>query len=403
MSMPPAGTASAGEEVMKAARASEERQARSIWLHAWHDPVANLRAFKPCVRLADLSGDSEHKLMVASADKKLKIYTGTTLLSENVLLDAPVSICSFYPDAKAVPRVPSVAVAAGPYVFIYRNLRPWYKFALPQGEVHADERSAWDTLHSGAEPLDAVRAKLAASRDNGVQLTSASQDLLAIEDETTAHAFVAEQRDRPLEMKTVCTCMEVLKKELEDDDAVSMLVVGTESGSVLILDPSGTSVLKAFQLPAAPVYMNVSGVKDIEYRIVCACRDGNVHSIKESGPSGVVIELESMPCGLARQDKNILVGCMSNVIHAFSLRGKKQYSIYLPGAISCMELLSLTKTRTAKALLVGMASGEVTNGRNQEGAVARAPASPVAPLSHPDPGAFRSPARLRSPADSAVQ
>ena len=108
-----------------------------------------------------------------------------------------------------------------------------------------------------------------------------------------------------------------------------------------------------------------------------------------------------MPCGLARQDKNILVGCMSNVIHAFSLRGKKQYSIYLPGAISCMELLSLTKTRTAKALLVGMASGEVTNGRNQEGAVA--PASPVAPLSHPDPGAFRSPARLRSPADSAVQ
>ena len=82
-------------------------------------------------------------------------------------------------------------------------------------------------------------------------------------------------------MKTVCTCMEVLKKELEDDDAISMLVVGTESGSVLILDPSGTSVLKAFQLPAAPLYMNVSGVKDIEYRIVCACRDGNVHSSRE--------------------------------------------------------------------------------------------------------------------------
>jgi Bardet-Biedl syndrome 1 protein len=92
---------------------------------------------------------------------------------------------------------------------------------------------------------------------------------------------------------------------------------------------------------------------------VCACRDGNVHSIKESGPSGIVIELESMPCGLVRIDKSILVGCMSNAVHSFSLRGKKQYSLYLPDPISCMELLQLSKTRTAKALIVGMASGEV--------------------------------------------
>ena len=63
---------------------------------------------------------------------------------------------------------------------------------------------------------------------------------------------------------------------------------------------------------ALAVHMAITGVKDIEYRIVCACRDGNVHTIKESGPSGVVIELESMPCGLVRLDKYILVGCMSN-------------------------------------------------------------------------------------------
>jgi hypothetical protein len=170
--------------------------------------------------------------------------------------------------------------------------------------------------------------------------------------------------------------------------------------------------------------MAITGVRDIEFRIVCACRDGNVHTIKESGPSGVVIELESMPCGLVRQDKHIVVGCMSNVvrdtrhptrhthpvaaspstpphappprlqpphlqpphlqpfykhwqqhharvpladrrappdpqIHAFTLRGKKAYSIYLPEAILCMELLALTRTRTAKAMLVGLTSGEV--------------------------------------------
>ena len=350
---------SAGEEVMKAARASEERQARSVWLHAWHDPVAGLKAFTPCVRMCDLAGDNESKLLVASSDRKLKIYTGTTLLSENVLLDAPVSICSFYPDAKASPRVPNVAVAAGPYVFIYRNLRPWYKFALPLNEVHADESAAWQALHAGDVTLDEAKGRLTTARDAGVQLTSTSQDLLAIEDEHALAGFVEEQRDRPLAAQTVCTCMETLRKELEEDDAVSMLVVGTENGHVLILDPAGTAVVKQWKLPSAPVYMAVSGVKDVEYRIVCACRDGNVHTIKESGPSGVVIELESMPCGLVRQEKHIIVGCMSNVVHSFSLRGKKAYSIYLPDPISCMELLAMNRTRTAKALLVGMRSGEV--------------------------------------------
>jgi len=192
-----------------------------------------------------------------------------------------------------------------------------------------------------------------------LRLTSTSQDLLAIEDEGAAVAFVEDQRERPLASQTVCTCMEVLRKDLEEDDAVSMLVVGTEAGQVLILDPAGTSVSKKWQLPSAPVYMAITGVRDIEFRIVCACRDGNVHTIKESGPSGVVIELESMPCGLVRQDKHILVGCMSSVIHAFTLRGKKAYSIYLPDPISCMELLALSKTRVAKAMLVGMSSGEI--------------------------------------------
>ena len=67
------------------------------------------------------------------------------------------------------------------------------------------------------------------------------------------------------------------------------------TGLVLILDPDGSKALKQWQLPSTPVYMAITGSKDIEYRIVCACRDGNVHTIKENGPSGIVIELESMP------------------------------------------------------------------------------------------------------------
>ena len=130
--------------------------------------------------------------------------------------------------------------------------------------------------------------------------------------------------------------METLKKDLEDDDAVSMLVVGTESGLVLILDQEGRTILKRWQLPAAPVHMSVTGVKDIEFRIICACRDGNVYTIKNGEVTGNVIELEAMPCALCRIDKSVLVGCMSNTVHAFHIKGKRQYSLYVPAPIACM-------------------------------------------------------------------
>lgn len=55
---------------------------------------------------------------------------GTSLVSEHALLDVPSALATFYTDLNK-PQTPSVAVAAGPYIFIYRNLRPYYKFTVP--------------------------------------------------------------------------------------------------------------------------------------------------------------------------------------------------------------------------------------------------------------------------------
>ena len=47
------------------------------------------------------------------------------------------------------PRVPSIAVAAGPYVFIYRQLRPYRKWACPPLEISQTENDIWRGLKSG--------------------------------------------------------------------------------------------------------------------------------------------------------------------------------------------------------------------------------------------------------------
>lgn len=43
------------------------------WLDAWSDPVAGVSAFSSCIHTCNLFGDGDWRLIVADADKKLKV------------------------------------------------------------------------------------------------------------------------------------------------------------------------------------------------------------------------------------------------------------------------------------------------------------------------------------------
>ena len=100
-------------------------------------------------------------------------------------------------------------------------------------------------------------------------------------------------------------------------------------------------------------------MSDVEYRIVCACRNGNVYTIKNHKLLGGPIELESAACALCIVDKSIVVACMDNSVHAFSVKGKKSFSLYMPERILCMSTLELTQKKNVRCLLVSLANGEV--------------------------------------------
>ena len=59
---------------------------------------------------------------------------GTELSFETPLLDLPTGVATFYMDTTD-PRTPAVAVAAGSFVYVYKNLRPYFKFTLPHLQV----------------------------------------------------------------------------------------------------------------------------------------------------------------------------------------------------------------------------------------------------------------------------
>jgi len=333
---------------------------KSPWLDAWHDPVAGMSCFTSFMCLADMQADGDFRLIMVDLKKRIRMYKGTSIQWEQDLLDVPCAVQCFYHEV-ATPPIPTLAVASGHQVFIYRLMRPYLKFTLPPVEIDPVEEKIWDELRKGAIEVSAAQEKMNLARENGTVLSNLSIDFLAIEDAEAQTDMVlkTQSMDTLKNQQTSITCMEVLKQNMDEPTAVSMLVVATENRMVYILDSDALNVATKVALDAVPTFLSVMGLFDVEYRITCACRDGRVYTIKNGQVLSTVIELETQPVGLVRFDKSIYVGCMDNVIHCFHFKGKKTHSIYLPCTISCMSLLQITKSRTAKALVVALSNGEV--------------------------------------------
>uniref|UniRef100_A0A4W5KGD7 BBSome complex member BBS1 n=1 Tax=Hucho hucho TaxID=62062 RepID=A0A4W5KGD7_9TELE len=318
----------------------------SKWLDAHYDPVANLYTFSSCIALADLHGDGENKLVVGdlgtgSCNMKLKVYRGTGLMSENTLLDLPTGLVSFLMDQHE-PRTPAIAVASGPFIYVYKNLRPYFKFTLPPLEVNALEQDVWNQAREVTD----------------VPLSVRSLRFLMLDPQDT-EAFVNLHKAQPIRRQTVITCIGTLKKNMADEDAVSCLVIGTESKDVYILDPEAFTILSKMSLPSPPTQMDVTGQFDVEFRITVACRNGNIYILRRDSPKPkYCIELSSHPVGLVRMGKSVVVGCAQETLQGFTQKGKKLWTACLPAPVTTMGVMDLP-TRGFQAVLVGLANCEV--------------------------------------------
>ncbi|XP_077595505.1 BBSome complex member BBS1 [Stigmatopora nigra] len=334
------------------------------WLDAHYDPLAGLRTFTSCVALADLSGDGDARLVAADLGAatapavKLKVYRGTALSGESVLLDLPCGLVAFFMDLHE-PRVPAVAVASGSCVYVYKNLRPYFKFTLPGLEVNASEQDAWRQAREGHIDPPALKEMLESLRNQAdVPLSARSLRFLSV-DGADLEDFVRLHKQQPVKRQTVITCMSTLKKSTADEDGVSCLLIGTESAHLYVLDPEAFVILAKMWLPAPPTTMDVTGQFDVEFRITVACRDGNIYILRrDSEKAKYCVELTSHPVGLLRVGKNVVVGTADHNLQAFTQKGKKLWKVSLPAAIRTMAPMELP-ARGLQAVLVALANCEV--------------------------------------------
>ena len=66
------------------------------WLCAWKDPLTTIKTVPGCIKLGDIKGDGEARLLVADQNQKLSVYKGVNIETEFSLLEIPIALALFY-------------------------------------------------------------------------------------------------------------------------------------------------------------------------------------------------------------------------------------------------------------------------------------------------------------------
>jgi Bardet-Biedl syndrome 1 protein len=347
------------------ASASATVGAPDIFLNAYYDPVASLRVSSATLCLADVAADGDYRLVAADLEQRLRVYRGTALSSTHLLLGEPCGLVPFYPDA-SLPRTPSLAVASGNAVYVYRHLRPYLKFTLPSLATAAEEGEAWEALRAagaGAAPEAAVLAAVRSFtelRAAGARLSSRAQDLLALPGAAERRELLEGFRGRALVQHTVVTCLAAINRSREGAQEVSCLVVATEARQLLFLDAVGSSVTATVELPSVAAQLLCWGVLEGEHRIYVACRDGVVYAVKDRVLMPTRVEPPSLPVAMARTSGALVVAGMDHTLTAFAPKGNEvQWSLRLGGAVTALAYLPMMRDRCVEGVAVAVEGGEV--------------------------------------------
>jgi len=231
---------------------------------------------------------------------------------------------------------------------------------LPALDLHPKEQEVWNALAAEALEVPAAVEALTELRDEmGVMITPRSQDFLAMENPQAQVEYVGLASNFPLKHTTVITCMGVLNKSMEEETSVGCLVLGLEVKQLMILSPDAHTIIAKIKLPSAPAFICCGGTFDVEYRIFVGCREGTVCIVKNGELLSQTIELETPPAGLVRLKSVVICATMNQSLHAYSHKGKKKWSIYLPSGVLALEPLFLSRNPNANCFLVALDNGEV--------------------------------------------
>eukprot|EP00049_Salpingoeca_infusionum_P025369 m.18885 g.18885 ORF g.18885 m.18885 type:complete len:590 (+) comp7955_c0_seq2:93-1862(+) len=332
-------------------------QTKSKWQQVFSDPVAGLRVLPNCIAFGDVHNQGENKILVAHFDEEqhkalLKVYSGSSLIEEHVLADVPCGVMCTISDESTVPMV---AVAASDGLFVFKNLRPFFRFTLPPADVLEAERDLWINARNESANPQQLFDDLKALRSTGAKLCPRSMTYLAM-DPDQRPAFLEGVREIPVKQKGVFTCLTSLAHKSQGDGPQCPIIC-TEDGQIFVLHPSDFSALFNISVNSAITCACASGVYEMDYRITVVTRDKLVYTVK-NGELSEPFELHSLALAITRVQKHLMIACENNVLYSYTTKGKIAWQSKQPSRITCLCEVWY-KPKLLRACCIGLADGQV--------------------------------------------
>ena len=353
--------------------------------------LAGIKAFSNYIVLADILQDNNNRLVVIDTSKNLKIFKGTLLQDESKLSIVPAGIIAFYgeePSSKNI--IPLLAVAGGNTIFIYKNLKGFIKYPLPDLIPNSEEMFFYQQLNNGEIDAKTCLTKLQMLADrlleikinddeneeenekeneendknkkmkenSNLPLSQMTLHLLILKQQEEQIKFLEENKNMKTLLRNYITCITYIHKDNTSDiNANSYLVIGTENCTIYIIEYTNKKPLCQIRLPEVPFLIVCQGGYKSDHTILVGDRGCTIYVIKKDSIVNKFIMPQPL-VGLVIAPKNFYVGTMSNNYISYNFNGDKVFSIIQPAIISCMEFY-YRKSEDLPIVIIALKNKEV--------------------------------------------
>ena len=335
----------------------------SRWLEAFWEPGAKLYTLPNGVDMLDVTGNGDARLVcvdlgtLAANSAKIRVYKGGDQVTEHNMVNAPCGLVGFYTE-NGEPRSSVLGVGVGSSVFIFKNMRPYFKYTLPFIDVHPKEREIWHkagldeelNILTLAKELDLLLKELGAGFISPRTLKFLSMD------PNLRPSFVEQYKRIPLIKNNALTAISVIRRDSWTNPASGCLVLGTEFGEVLVLDPRTFCVMDKHLLKWPPVAFACTGLWTGDGRILIVGRDGKIGAIRRGSPVNLWEKLSAPAVSISTlSNDGVVVAAMDGTLVGFSRKGIKLWRVRVPGAI--LDSVSLPVPQSGLSLLAVSTAG----------------------------------------------
>ena len=154
------------------------------------------------------------------------------------------------------------------------------------------------------------------------------------------------------------TAMSVLKRFQGQDMPDEYIVIGTETGQLLIVDLKVHSIVLRVRFQEAVSLISCEGEFESSYCVYVVLRDGGLYSLSNGGKVAFVTSFSAIPVSMVSYDGSAVVACADSTIYSYTYYSRQNFQIRLDSRITCMKNLVL-RERGVHMFAIGLENKQV--------------------------------------------